>query len=63
MEYDYAWSRGGFIAGATVASVVMTGLGYEASDWFTTAWAANRSILLGAGVLGDWAARRWYQSR
>ena len=63
MEYDYAWSRGGFIAGATVASAAMTGLGYQTGDWFTATWAANRSILLGAGVLGDWAARRWYQSR
>jgi hypothetical protein len=63
IEYDYAWSRGGFVAGATGASVVLTALGYEPGNWFTAAWAVNRSILLGAGVLGDWAARRWYQSR
>ena len=63
MEYDYAWSRGGFVAGATVASAVLTTLGYQADGWFTAAWAANRSILLGAGVLGGWAASSWYKSR
>jgi len=63
LEYGYAWSRGGFVAGATVASAALTVLGYETGDWFTTAWAVNRSILLGAGVLGGWAAQSWYQSR
>jgi hypothetical protein len=63
LEYGYAWSRGGFVAGATVASAVLTVVGYQADDWFTTAWAVNRSILLGAGVVGGWAAQTWYQSR
>ena len=63
LEYGYAWSRGGFVAGATVASAVLTALGYQPGDWFTTAWAVNRSILMGAGVLGGWAAQTWYQSR
>lgn len=63
LEYGYAWSRGGFVAGATVASAVLTALGYETDDWFTTAWTINRSILLGAGVVSGWAAQSWYQSR
>jgi hypothetical protein len=63
LEYGYAWSRGGFVAGATVASAVLTALGYETDDWFTTAWTINRSILLGAGVISGWAAQSWYQSR
>ena len=63
LEYGYAWSRGGFIAGATVASAALTALGYEANGWFTAAWTVNRSVLLGAGVLGGWAAHSWYQSR
>jgi hypothetical protein len=63
LEYGYAWSRGGFVAGATVASAALTVLGYEADGWFTAAWAVNRSILMGAGVLGGWAASSWFTSR
>jgi hypothetical protein len=62
LEYGYAWSRGGFVAGATVASATLTVLGYQAGDWFSTAWTVHRSILLGAGVLSGWVAQNWYQS-
>jgi hypothetical protein len=60
MDYDYAWSRAGFVAGATAASAVLTGLGYSAGDWWTATWAANRAVLMGAGLLGGWSARHWY---
>jgi hypothetical protein len=63
MDYDYAWSRAGFVAGATAASAALTGFGYQAGDWFTATWAAHRAILMGAGVVSGWAARSWYESR
>ena len=62
MDYGYAWSRAGFVAGAVAGNAALTGLGYGAGQGWTWTWVGNRVVMLGTGLLGGWGAR-WYAGR
>jgi len=60
-DYAYFWHRGGFVGGIVAAIAAFGVLGYPIDGGATwLGWAANRVTLLGSGLLGSWAADRWY---
>jgi hypothetical protein len=57
-------SRAGAVAGVAAGSALLTGLGFPPASAlvrFSPAWAANRSFLVGTGLLGESLAYIWLQ--